>query len=97
MTILQACECCLGAPLVGCVGWALLCVRRRSRPALRYRVGYDALHALPPMPTRPIPPAAYEQHYRTVRGIWQPNPMTDTLVVARPLGWDAQPRKEYER
>lgn len=24
------------------------------------------------------------------------NPMRDTLIVAVPLGWDAQPRKEYE-
>ena len=86
MTILQACECCLGAPLVGVAAWALLCVRRR-RPARHYRVGYDALHPLPDVRPRAIPPVETRPE----------NPMRDTLVIARParLWWDMTERKDW--
>ena len=86
MTLVQVCAGCLIAPLVGCAGWALLCVRaRRPRPALRYPVGVDALHRLPDVAPRPVPPLDTPE-----------NPMRDTLIVARPLWWDTTERKEYE-
>jgi hypothetical protein len=98
-TILGACGWCVVAPLVLIglgtalrLGWAA-----HHRPALRYPVGRDACHPLPSVQARVLSPAEYEAHYRLVRNIWQPNPMTETLIVARPLGWDAQPRtKEYD-
>src|SRR5689334_5748446 len=98
MTILGCCEWCLGGPLVLIglltalrLGWAA-----HHRPAMHYRVGYDATHPLPNVTPRILAPEEYDAHFRTVRGIWTPNPMRETLIVARPLGWDGQPRKEYD-
>ena len=96
-TLLPACAWCVGAPLVILGLWTALRLgwAAHHRPALRYPVGRDALHPLPDVAARTLAPADYEAHYRTVRGIWQENPMRDTQIVAVPLGWDGQPRKEY--
>lgn len=97
MTLAHVCAVCLVAPLVALVaGVAWHTLRPRRRPAYHYRAGFDACHPLPDVAPRVLAPLDYEAHYRTVRGIWEPNAMKDTIVVARPLGWDAQPRsKEY--
>jgi hypothetical protein len=98
-TILGCCAWWVGGLLVLIGLWTALRLgwAAHHRPALRYPVGRDACHPLPGVQPRVLPPADYEAHYRTVAGIWQPNPMTETLIVARPLGWDAQPRtKEYD-
>jgi hypothetical protein len=67
--------------------------RGRRRPPMHYRVGYDATHPLPPVDPRPVPPGSPERaaHDATVAGIFGP----EYRIVARPLGWDAQPREEY--
>jgi hypothetical protein len=61
--------------------------RREPQPAPPRR-NYDVLAPAPrSQATRPVPPVVAPPE----------NPMRDTLIVARPLWWDATERKEYER
>ena len=74
---------CLVAPLVACIGAGARAVRARRRP-MHYRVGYDALHPLPNVAPRPVPPVETRPE----------NPM-HMMVVARPTyrWWDASERE----
>src|SRR6476661_5796819 len=86
------------------IGVALLTVavwrgfRRRETPHPAPRRNYDTLAPLAPLygaqrlPTRPVPPVVVPDraaHDALVAGIWAPNPMKDTVIVAHPLWWDA--------
>jgi hypothetical protein len=90
--------------LVACIALAARATWQRTHRPVTPAVNRDVLAPPGPLygarrlPVRPVPPVVADAtHDRTVRGIWQENPMRDTLVVARPLWWDATERKEYER
>ena len=95
MTILGACECCLGGPLVliGLLTALRLGWLAHHRPAPPAPINRDVLAPHAPLygarrlETRTIPPLE----------TWPENPMRDTLVIARParLWWDTTERKDW--